>query len=282
MKKNIFKWLSLFVLAVVCIGFVSCGDDDDDVNPGGGSESGIAGRFQGPKRVFGNNLLRSFGSEETPWELTYNSDDFVTEIKKKNSSSGYKVSYSDNQVIVTEERRTYSYQYIFIIGSNGFAESYTCSKVGGGGSRDCLKFEYDSDGHLTKITATEDDDRPWIGTMIWQNGNTIKLYDNDGGRISAYTYTSINNNVGFLFIRPGMGGDFGDFFDEVFHYIGLLGYGTKNLIKSYSRESVTTKRGENTWTFDAAGRPTKCVTEVTETEGSSSRSSSTTYVWNYR
>lgn len=28
MKKTLFKWLSIFVMAVVCVGFASCGDDD--------------------------------------------------------------------------------------------------------------------------------------------------------------------------------------------------------------------------------------------------------------
>lgn len=31
MKKNLFIWLSVFLLAVVSAGFVSCGDDDEDV-----------------------------------------------------------------------------------------------------------------------------------------------------------------------------------------------------------------------------------------------------------
>lgn len=282
MKKFFLKMLPVFFVVAVSVAFSSCGDDDEDVTPGGGSggsDSGVEGKFRGPKRVFGDNLLKSFGREGNLWELTYNSEDFVSKVKKGNAE--YDVSYSDNQVTVIHRSSLRGKQYIFTIGSNGFAESYTSSYTDGTGKSALLKFEYDSDGHLTKITATEGDNRPWIGTMVWQNGNIVRLYDNDGGRISAYTYTSINN-VGLLFIKPGMGGDFGDFFDEVFHYIGLLGNGTKNLVKSYSRESSTTKSGENTWTLDAAGRPTKCVTEVTETEGSSSRSSSTTYVWNYR
>lgn len=272
MKKNIFKWLSIFVMAVVCVGFASCGDDDEDVNPGGGSggsDSGVEGKFQGPKRVFGNNLLKSYGTSSSLTELTYNSDDFVTKIKR--GKTEYEVSYSDNQVIVTRfyngEKRNSG---TFTIGSNGFAEKLT-----GYHKKEDLKFEYDSDGHLTKITAVrvKDDDQPWIGTLIWENGNIVKLYDNDSGRRTYYTYTSINNNVGLLYIEPGMGGDFGDFFDEDFYYIGLLGKGSKNLVKSYNREE--SRSGEFTWTLDDAGRPIKCV----RTEGSSS---SYTHVWNYR
>ncbi|MBP5197100.1 MAG: hypothetical protein J6035_06830 [Bacteroidaceae bacterium] len=29
MKKNIFRWLSIFVMAAVCVGFASCGDDEE-------------------------------------------------------------------------------------------------------------------------------------------------------------------------------------------------------------------------------------------------------------
>lgn len=280
MKKYFLMLLSMMFAATMCVGFVSCGDDDEDIaNPnadsnGSSSSSEVAGKFQGPKRVFGNNLLNSYGSSSSLIELTYNSDDFVTELKGKSTS--YKVSYSDNQVIVTEQSSTNSRQYIFTIGSNGFAESYTSSKVGGGGNRDVVKFEYDSEGHLIKITATEDDDRPWIGTFTWQDGNLIKANDNDSWsyKSQSYTYGSINNIAG-LFVTPNTSGDIGDFYKERFHYIGLLGKGTKNLVKSYSKES---RSGENTWTLDAAGRPTKCVT--TSTSGNSS--SSTTYVWNYR
>lgn len=41
MKKNLFMWLSIFMLAALSVGFVSCGDDDDDVVPAsGGTSSG--------------------------------------------------------------------------------------------------------------------------------------------------------------------------------------------------------------------------------------------------
>lgn len=39
MKKNLFMWLSIFMLAAVSLGFTSCGDDDDDVVPAPGGTS---------------------------------------------------------------------------------------------------------------------------------------------------------------------------------------------------------------------------------------------------
>lgn len=272
MKKNIFYLLSVLLMTAMCAGFISCGDDDEDVKPGGdsgggGTDSGVEGKFQGPKRVFGDNLLSSYGTESgTPTELTYNSDDFVTKIKR--GSVEYKVSYSeDDKVIVSYlppsgVLRTYT----FTIGSNGFAESYSTTSKGG----TVVKFEYDSDDHLTKITAKEGDNRPWIGKFTWQDGNLTKANDNDSWSYKSqiFTYNSINNVAG-LFIYPKTSGDIGDFYEEAFHYIGLLGKGTKNLVQSRTTSSSTETR-ENVWTLDDAGRPIKCV-----------RYSSTMY-WNYR
>ena len=43
MKKNLFKWLSIFVMTAMCVGFASCGDDDEKISPNspqGGSQEG--------------------------------------------------------------------------------------------------------------------------------------------------------------------------------------------------------------------------------------------------
>lgn len=37
MKKNILSWMTIALMAIVCIGFASCGGSDDDNNGGGGS-----------------------------------------------------------------------------------------------------------------------------------------------------------------------------------------------------------------------------------------------------
>ena len=62
--------------------------------------------------------------------------------------------------------------------------------------------------------------------------------------------------------------------------MGLLGKGTAKLVKSYSYidNYSETHTGENVWTLDEAGRPTKCVTTKTSSYGSSTA----TYTWNYK
>ena len=295
MKKN-FYYLSLLLgLVLGMTMFTACGGDDDDNGgasggaSGGSEESVTPGKFMGPKRVFGDNLLSSYGGSSSGRELTYNSDDFVTSIKSysvdaygQKTYSGYEyvVSYSDNQVIVTYNRPNARQEtYTFTIGNNGFAESWKTDAYAGVGTTSSVKCEYDSDGHLTKLTVYEDGiDNPetWNGTLTWQDGNLTKA--NHEGKTYNVSYNSISNVTG-LYHQANLGGDMGDFYKEEFHYMGLLGKGTANLVNSYSRSSDS-RTGENAWTLDDAGRPTKCVTTTTES-GSSSPSTSTRF-WTYR
>ena len=290
MKKN-FYYLSLLLgLVLGMTMFTACGGDDDN---GGGASGGASGggaggftpgKFMGPKRVFGDNLLSSYGNNNKGYELTYNSDDFVTSIKpysidannqKQYSGNDYEVTYSDKQVIVTRhisggKQQTYTYT----IGNNGFVESYVDVADG----NDEVKMEYDSEGHITKITSTpKNEPHIWNGTLTWQNGNVIKTYDSDTG---SYTqnYTSINNVAG-IYVRAAIGGDLDDYYDEMLYYMGLLGKGTANLVSSSSR-SEGSSTYENSWTLDDAGRPTKCVT--TKTGSGSGTPTTSTYFWTYR
>lgn len=314
MKKN-FYYLSLLIgLVFGMTMFASCGggDEDDNGGPSGGPDSGITAKFQGPKRVFGGNLLSSFETNDhyhqpfENYELVYNSDDFVTEVKEvsiyndsKHYTTRFEVSYSDNQVIATLKNKPSESgsKYVFTIGSNGFAESYSYYNSEGV-EKYVVRFEYDSEGHITKLTDDEaDDEELWIGTMKWQDGNMVEQCDNDNSehvmKWPRYcTYTDISNFAG-AFIRADIGNDMLDLFDEVFYYMGLLGKGTKNLVKSYSdnhtsysgyTNSIT---GENEWTLDDAGRPVKCVTTETKTRQYDSSAPSTItntyyYIWNYR
>ena len=251
MKINLFKWLPIFVVTAMCVGFASCGDDDENINPDG-ANSGVKGKFQGPKRVFGDDLLSSFGEENsTRYELTYNSDDFVSKIKTEYEV--YEVSYSGNQVFVTSfVSGTKNFSYIFNIGSNGFAESML-----GYYGKD-VRFEYDSNGHLTKIMYKEDDNNSWIGTFTWQGGNLTKANDNDSWQKKSKLYTYGWGNTTGLYIEANLGGNFGTFYNEVFYYIGLLGMGTNDLVDS-STTSNSTITHYNFWTYDDDNRPIECV-----------------------
>lgn len=296
MKKN-FYYLSLLLgLVLGMTMFTACGGDDGGGSENGGGTSGgdaggfTPGKFMGPKRVFGDNLLSSYGGSSSGRELTYDSNGFVTSIKnykidannqKIYSGNEYKVSYSGNQVIVTYSRSSGNdEQYTFTIGNNGFAESWTTDGKGGAIAK--VKCYYDSDGHLTQLTVYErGEDQPatFFGTFTWQNGNMVESSSDDGTyRTYSVSYNSTSNVTG-LFIEAHLGGDMGDFFEEEFYYIGLLGKGTANLVSSSGRSGESTTY-ENSWTLDAAGRPTKCVT--TTTESGSGTPTTSTYFWTYR
>ena len=288
MKKN-FYYLSLMLgLVFGMMMFTACGGDDDGDTGNGGSSGGgetgfVPGKFQGPKRVFGDNLLSSFGHEVgSRHELTYNSENFVSKVKRGSYSSNgtvsssieYEVSYSDKQVNITRNGEHYM---SITIGSNGFAQTIDDGK-------EIVTFEYDSEGHVTRFTTN----RGYIGTLTWQNGNMIKPSDNDAGLNSTRTisYNSTSNVAG-LYVRASIGGDVGDFYNEMLYYMGLLGKGTTNLIESYSynrSDNSSSRTSVNTWTLDAAGRAIKCVTvtEETNSSGGSSSSSTSSYIWNYR
>ena len=288
MKKNLYYMSLLLGLVFGMTMFTACGGDDDDNGgaSGGGEESVTPGKFMGPKRVFGDNLLSSFGVENgICYELTYNSDDFVTNIKsyridaigqKNYSGNDYEITYSGNQVIVNRNGKQ---AMLITIGSNGFAETVDWGK-------ETTTYEYDSEGHVTRFTSN----RGYIGTLTWQDGNMINPSDNEAGLHTTLTLAySQTSNVAGIYVRANIGGDVSDFYDDMLYYIGLLGKGTANLVQSCSYSdsspysSISSSTNENAWTLDDAGRPTKCVTTETRTQtGSGSSSTTSTYFWTYR
>ena len=292
MKKN-FYYLSLMLgLVFGMTMFTACGggDDGDDPVPVPPTPQPESGEFQGPKRVFGDNLLSSFGEENNSnWYLTYNSDGFVTKIKRESFFNNqleavreYEVSYTDKQVTVSRKRSGSERvkEFVITIGANGFAESCTEGYTDSD-KKNVSTYEYDSDGHLTKITTTEDDKNPFGGIFTWQNGNIIEEKDfAHMDRPYNYTYTNVGNVAGLQIVAQ-MGGDMDDLYLPELFYMGLLGKSTANLVQSYSYSNGSeSKTGENAWTLDAVGRPTKCVT--TTTYPSDGHSYTRTCFWNYK
>ena len=147
--------------------FTACGggDDDNGGTSGGGEGGFVPGKFMGPKRVFGDNLLSSFGPENgSQYEITYNSDNFVSKLKRINSSSNteYDVTYSDNQVIITRNSSGGTKQYTITIGSNGFAQTVDW------GDGEITTYEYDSEGHVTRFTTIDiydSEEYTYVGTL---------------------------------------------------------------------------------------------------------------------
>ena len=85
MKKNIFSWLTIVVMAVVCVGFVACGSDDDD--GGGAVPSELIGTWRGTNGHW-------------TFEYTFNAD-------RTGSGSGW-----------TGRGSTYQWRYTYTVSGN--------------------------------------------------------------------------------------------------------------------------------------------------------------------
>lgn len=83
MKKNLLNWMTILMVAIVSIGFVSCGNDDDDDKKGG--------------------TVSLVGT----WSLNFGPDDYCLLTFYQNGTVKYQ-EYDDGQ---WEEEDTYNYTY---------------------------------------------------------------------------------------------------------------------------------------------------------------------------
>lgn len=67
MKKNILNWMTITLMAFVCVGFTACGGDDDDNSGGGGADTrALVGSW---KKVFASsNSGGNYVESEKPWD----------------------------------------------------------------------------------------------------------------------------------------------------------------------------------------------------------------------
>lgn len=236
--KKFNLWASMIAL-FLCVGFTSCGDDDNNAE-----NAGTGNIFpEGVKKVA--TISDAYGGVT---KFTYADNKLVS---VDDGDSKYTFAYSGNTVTMTS---IYEYGnskdtevYTMNIGSNGFIshgtgvytevynnETYT--------SNTTMSFSYDKDGHLTTVQINEkDSDGDEYTTKIqltWEDGNITKTVENwtekedgdtdSGTNTRTFTYGGEVNKIGF------------SFFDEVVdldeleyaYYAGLLGKSTKNMLKS--------------------------------------------------
>ena len=79
MKKSIFSWMTIMLMAFVCVGFVACGSDDDDDDKGGGSSGGGSSAISLVGKNFYKSVTEVNGDGEKSVDRVY--------IKFKTSSS---------------------------------------------------------------------------------------------------------------------------------------------------------------------------------------------------
>lgn len=295
MKKNILDWITIALMAIVYIGFTSCGGDDDSSGTSGGGNSSKAdgqstGTFQGAKRVYGDNLVKATTSSTgSRWEFIYDAKGFMTNAKQTdelNKSYEYKISYSENVMTFSrysngkfKETRTAS------IGSNGFIsetidddETYT--------------FTYDNAGHLTRFSIIEDGDVNDDVYLTWQNGNIISAINQDkhpSTQTVSYKTDSqgpIVNTINLVDIDHMASIDID--IEEFLIYAGAIGFGPTQLpleitnVKQYAGNDNNQEKTEttiNSWKFDNKNRPIS-LERSTTVEGSSNKETKN-YTWEY-
>ena len=69
MKKNIFSWLTIALMAIVCVGFAACGSDDDD-NGGGGGGANSGAVIEG-KTVNTSYAFWCYSKSDKRWLLDF-------------------------------------------------------------------------------------------------------------------------------------------------------------------------------------------------------------------
>ena len=79
MKKNLLNWMTILMVAIVCVGFVSCGGDDDDSNS-----------VTDPSAIIGTWV--KFYEKETKWVLS-NGDWVKTSEDEDNNHGGQSAVY---------------------------------------------------------------------------------------------------------------------------------------------------------------------------------------------
>jgi len=293
MKKNLLNWMTIMLMAFVCVGFAACGGGDDDSDGGisGGShttsDGQSAGTFQGAKRVFGENLVKAVSSEGGRWEFTYDAKGYLIKAKLLDSSKtyDYEISYSGNNITAKKYKEGQYHKTITAtIGSNGFV-----SKAVEEDGDWSYEFSYDNSGHLTRWADYDEGEINDEILMTWQNGDVVSGKCNDSHpNTYAITYEAdgqslINNDAHLVDFDTMTGIDID--VEEWLIYCGAIGFGPAHLpIVSTDTYVDNSKKSEYqySWEFDNQNRATRLVKKTVETtNGNYTYERTKTYTWEY-
>lgn len=98
MKKKLFSLFAIFFVAVLCVGFASCGDDDDDDNVAVGTWVAQEGRFSYSLNFRSNGS----GTVITKYEDSYSGTETVSE------KFSYSITKNNNGIITFDDGDSYS------------------------------------------------------------------------------------------------------------------------------------------------------------------------------
>ena len=252
--------------------------------------------FQGPARVFGNNLVKKFTytsnpesaySSTTSWTYTYEGNDFITRMDVSDDYYST-IDYSAGNVVVSQSFDKSDGSLIrrveLTIGSNGYASSYSYTDDKGNAYR--IDYTYNIDEQLTDIVCYENGVKDWGYSFEYSGGDLVKAYElgwKNDELVQNKLYATIHyetdtqnkiDNVGGIMEYDHMMHIDCDM-SEIFPF-GAFGKPNKHLplYVTYNTSTYT-----NTYTLDSAGRVVAATTVHTESVYNTTSTKSFTWEW---
>lgn len=217
---------------------------DSGQGGGGGDDPQPTGTFQGAKRIFGDNLLKSATYNDKTFTYLYDNNGFVTQIDRVKSSSSktYTITYGDNITV----NCTDGTRWTATLNSRGFVGAMEYTEDTGGVER--VTFTYNENDQLTTVDYGDGD----VFSLTYTDGNITRVTNYD--KIIDYQYetstqSKIQNIGNVMEFDNIFGVDLDDF--ALLYYMGALGKATNHLplTGTVSGSTIT-----GSWTTDNAGR----------------------------
>ena len=128
MKKNQFRVFAMMIMALVCVGFASCGSDDDGKNKSNNTSDlvGIWAQYhQGGATAwyYGIKLDANGEAAYTEWD--------IKESPNWNYTGGAKWSVKDNVLTITAPNGSVAYSSFFTLSSDGKTITFAGDTTGG-------------------------------------------------------------------------------------------------------------------------------------------------------
>lgn len=234
MKKH-FALLTL--LSALCLGFSSCGSDDDSNTP--------ADPTTGTKQLAKFQVTASGESEIYTMTLLDNatykngkvaSATFTMVDEDGTHSSKYTIDSSESgQLDITCQSGSSSSTFRGTLNSNGFLTSVL----------NCASYEYNSDGQLTKIT---DETLDCTYEFTYSNGDLTKIVANNQYETDITTFTYDGSAVANKGNLP-LHAMYMESLSQPLIIYGYLGNASKHLPSTIDGAKIT-------WSFDNQGYPT--------------------------
>ena len=259
--KKFNLWASMIAL-FLCVGFASCGDDDDNNADNAGTGTVFP---EGTKKLVSIND----GDETTTFKYA---DGKLVSVQA--GSERYTFSYSGSKVTMVGQSSSDKIIYTMNIGSDGFITGGTgvyTETYEGETYEDKSNFSFSyKNGYLTGMdvnsSANNGDKGSGTYRFTWENGNLIKTVSEwssteegvkeEWGETYTATYGSDLNVANISFFD-----EVADLEDlEYAYYAGLLGKSTKNLLKTVVNQYESYSDTHNySYTFNDDKYPVKVI-----------------------